>query len=28
MGKPTARYPALNQIGAGGEPSELKHLSR
>ena len=28
MGKPTARYPALNKIGAGGEPPELKHLSR
>ena len=28
MGKPTERYPALNQIGAGGEPPELKHLSR
>ena len=28
MGKPTARYPALNQIGAGGEPPELKHLSK
>ena len=28
MGKPTARYPILNQIGMGGEPPELKHLSR
>ena len=28
MGKPTARYPILNQIGIGGEPPELKHLSR
>ena len=28
MGKPTARYPILNKIGIGGEPPELKHLSR
>ena len=28
MGKPTARYPAVNKIAAGGEPPELKHLSR
>ena len=28
MGKPTARYPILKQIGMGGEPPELKHLSR
>ena len=28
MGKPTARYPTLNKIGVGGEPPELKHLSR
>ena len=28
MGKPTARYPVLNQIGTGREPPELKHLSR
>ena len=28
MGKPTVRYPILNQIGMGGEPPELKHLSR
>ena len=28
MGKPTARYHILNQIGIGGEPPELKHLSR
>ena len=28
MGKPTVRYPILNQIGIGGEPPELKHLSR
>ena len=28
MGKPTARYPVLNQIGVGREPPELKHLSR
>ena len=28
MGKPTARYPILNQIGIGREPPELKHLSR
>ena len=28
MGKPTARYPILNQIGMGREPPELKHLSR
>ena len=31
MGKPGGailRQPALNQIGVGGEPPELKHLSR
>ena len=28
MGKPTARYRILNQIGIRGEPPELKHLSR
>ena len=28
MGKPTARYHILNQIGIWGEPPELKHLSR
>ena len=28
MGKPAERYPILNQIGMGGEPPELKHLSR
>ena len=28
MGKPTVRYPILNKIGIGGEPPELKHLSR
>ena len=28
MGKPTARYPTVNQIAVGGEPPELKHLSR
>ena len=28
MGKPTARYHTLNQIGVWGEPPELKHLSR
>ena len=28
MGKPTARYPVLNQIGIRGERPELKHLSR
>ena len=28
MGKPTARYLILNQIGIRGEPPELKHLSR
>ena len=28
MGKPTERYPILNKIGIGGEPPELKHLSR
>ena len=31
MGKPGRAIlcqPALNQIGVGGEPSELKHLSR
>ena len=28
MGKPTARYPTVNKIAAGGEPPELKHLSR
>ena len=28
MGKPTARYRILNQIGIWGEPPELKHLSR
>ena len=28
MGKPTARYPMMNKIVIGGEPPELKHLSR
>ena len=28
MGKPTARYRILNEIGIRGEPPELKHLSR
>ena len=31
MGKPTGailQYPALNKIGVGREPPELKHLSR
>ena len=31
MGKPDGailHHPALNKIGVGGEPPELKHLSR
>ena len=28
MGKPTVRYPMMNEIVIGGEPPELKHLSR
>ena len=28
MGKPALGHPAVNQIAAGREPPELKHLSR